>query len=404
MGITPRTLVFISVIFIMIETIFVFYASTPFRRNINNNPTNFCLKSVSGVQTIDTISQPADSQPVRQNAVAESKGPADFETLPLNKNAKPLIVIYLHTCPGTYHRLSQLKDTWANHEMIRDGTIVIEAIVSHLVNQGNGPFKQIVVGCNGERIFATCRFQRAYDEFLKNHPDTPWLFSADDDIWLDIDNLYKYAQNMMEVHDPMKELVFKGHANREKTKRYFLHGGCGWFISNCFLRFCQHNRIDMNDYLPVSRYRQPDTSQSIILRHIFPNISDWDEYHMQGFECKGCSIDSWINANWENLQECDPNNPHGRLKDIISFHTIGLGDANFKIAKQIKSAPDWVYFHRFNPTQSVQMCKGTPGKNFNLADYQIDTLKKNEKIFKPKEIKVPIADVKELPDENLTGD
>ena len=372
-----QSLIIVAVIFILIK---------------NNEPQSNFMSFNKGLIHIHRGMEP--EAPKQQN----------FEKGVMNMNSKPLIVIYLHSSIYTYERINKIIKLWGNHSLIRDGTIVIEVPIDRKIDDHNENFKQIVVGCNSERIFATCRFQHAYEEFLLNHYDTPWLFNGDDDIWIDIDNLYKYVKILMEIHNPMTELVFKGHANREKTKRYFLHGGCGWLISNCFLRFCQHNHINLVDYLPYSRYRQPDTSQSIVLRHIFKNISDWDEYHMQGFECKEfCPINSWISTNWLSLPICSSDEVHGRLKDVISFHTISLKDTNLKIAQMIKTAPDWVLFYRNNVLQSVELCR--PGRNATrISDYSLKTLKMTEKIYKPENISVPIACLKELEDENYTGD
>lgn len=329
-------------------------------------------------------------------------------------NDAPLLVICLHTCETTYPRIAQLKELWADHPLIKSHTILVETIVPQKIRdlrtRDENNFKQVVAGCGNDRISAVCRFQRAYELFIENHPNVPWMITADDDTWFDIDNLYEYIQNLMKIHDPMKELVVKGHANLQKTILHFLHGGCGWLMSNQYLRFKLEKKINLNDYLYLSRYRQPDTSEAIILRHVFKNISDWDEYYFQGFECRQCPVFSWVDSKFEALPECEVQSSrrYGKLNKIISFHTIGLQGPNFKLAHHIKEAPDWALYYRDNPPQSMYMCKAKGGEGglsqYNIVDYTLDSMKKREVIYHPDDIKLPLIDFTTYRDEHREND
>ncbi|OHS96736.1 hypothetical protein TRFO_37048 [Tritrichomonas foetus] len=316
-----------------------------------------------------------------------------------NSSQKPLAVIFIHTCKGTFERIVTIEHTWSQHPLILNGTFKIELIVANDVKR-HSEFPIVEVGCTHERIDATCRFQSAYNYFYQKYPSVPFLFSADDDIWLNLDNLYKYIQNLMRIYNPFENLVFKGHANLERTKLYFLHGGCGWLMSNCYIKFVIENNISLNDYFPYSRYRQPDTSQSIIVRRIFKHIYEWDEYHMQGFECKTCAPDIILNNNYELLPKCGNHKVYGRVNDIISFHTISWGNVGFTIARHIGSLPSWVLFEKINKIQGVILCKEI--KNVTkVADWSVESLKKRAKLLKPSDIKLPLTDFSKLKDEHF---
>lgn len=391
--ISSITLVILSAIFISFSSFCAIYAGYSIK---SSNQTNIIL----GGQEEHCNNNQNQNQKRNQK---DNKVPA------FNPNSKPLIVICLHTFPGTFGRIGKIQSAWESHPLIKDGTIVIVAVTAKEIQDGSkNKVKQVIVGCNEERMFTTCRFQRAYEEFLKEYPDVPWMFSADDDTWIDLDNLYTYLQNLMKIHNPMTELVFKGHANLEKTILYFLHGGCGWLISNGFLRFSIENNINLNDYLPYSRYRQPDTAQAIILRHIFKNISDWDEYSFQGFECKNCPIPAYITSKWDSLPTCQGDDKkYAKLNQIISFHTIGLKDNNFLIANNIKLTPDWVLYYRNNGLQSMELCKPeniNDLSKLNISDYSLETLKKTENIYKPEDVTLPLIDFKTYRDEHRPHD
>lgn len=397
--ISSITLVILSAIFISFSSFCAIYAGYSIK---SSNQTNIIL----GGQEEHCNNNQNQNQKRNQK---DNKVPA------FNPNSKPLIVICLHTFPGTFGRIGKIQSAWESHPLIKDGTIVIVAVTAKEIQDGSkNKVKQVIVGCNEERMFTTCRFQRAYEEFLKEYPDVPWMFSADDDTWIDLDNLYNYLQNLMKIHNPMTELVFKGHANLEKTILYFLHGGCGWLISNGFLRFSIENNINLNDFLPYSRYRQPDTAQAIILRHIFKNIADWDEFAFQGFECKNCPIPGYITSQWESVPVCESEGEsegkgktYGQLNKIVSFHTIGLKDNNFLIATNFKHAPDWVLYYRNNALQSMGICKPEKNDDFsklNVSDYKLETLKKNEKIYKPEDVSLPLIDFKTYRDEHRPHD
>lgn len=312
-----------------------------------------------------------------------------------------LLVIHVHSSEPTMGRLQTLKNIWGSHPLIQSGKILIEIILPKKPNNELA-FPVVHVGCNSERVFAACRFQRGYELFLKNHPDVPWLYVCDDDTWFNIDYLMLYMERLMSFTDPMEHIIVKGHANKEKTKRYFLHGGTGWLMSNGFLDFCITNNVNLNDYLPYSRYRQPDTSQSIILRQVFPEISDWDEMYIQGYECKECNVqptDDW----YKSFPKCpeDPNIKYGRIKDIIAFHTIGLNN-NKVLSDKIKTSPNFMLYYRDTPHQSIVLCQGN-GKQ-DVLTYTVDSLKTRTKLLTPKDIKLPLCDFRELPDECCTGD
>lgn len=385
--ISKIALLSLSIVFVGFSTLFAFYS----------------IHKINLSYFVRTITTSQEDKKISCQTPALKKAP------PFDPNVKPLIVICLHTFSGTFNRIETIKSAWASHPLIKDGTIEIEAVTAKPIENTKSTVKQVIVGCNEERIFTTCRFQRAYEEFLKEHPNVPWMFSADDDTWIDLDNLNTYLHNLMEVHNPMTELVFKGHANLEKTILYFLHGGCGWLISNGFLRFSINNNINLNDYLPYSRYRQPDTAQAIILRHIFKNESDWDEYAFQGFECKNCPVPAYVAAKWESLPSCDTENNkiYGRLNKIISFHTIGLKDNNFLLANSIKTVPDWVLYYRDHVPQSMELCKPEKTNDeskLNIDDYSLQTLKKKEVIYKPEDVTLPLIDFKTYRDEHRPQD
>ncbi|OHT10371.1 hypothetical protein TRFO_20427 [Tritrichomonas foetus] len=362
--------------------------------------SNECPKCSECKNVADSENQINDKNP-KKDLPKQNDNNKDDDVVP-KMGKKPLCVIFLHTCGATFDRLVTMKKTWAYSKLVDHKQFIIEAVISSPVKRWT-PFHQLAVGCNDERIFTTCRFQNAYEKFLEKYPNTPWLFTADDDTWIDLDNLWIYLNNLMEIHNPMTDIVVKGHANFEgkEKKLYFLHGGSGWLTSNAYLRFAMKNNINLKDLQPYSRYRQPDTSQSIVLRKLYNDTSDWDEYHIQGFHCRHCETKKTLNNNWKTVPECEEGRKYGRLNDIISFHTISLNEDNLKLAENIKNAPPDILYHRIDRTQEMTICRKTK-ESITVESYSLKAMKAKEKIITEKDVKLPLYVLPDVEDESDT--
>jgi hypothetical protein len=179
------------------------------------------------------------------------------------------------------------------------------------------------VDCPDSHEELPCRVDKSYQEFLKDFPNCNWLFRCEDDTFIDLSGLYHYVLRLNTQYNPEEHIVFRAHANPERLKNWYIHGGGGWLSSRAFVDVHAHKDLSLKVLLPWARYHQQDTAESIVVRHLFPHPVLWDEYGIQGFACDNCHEENVRQGKWKDLERCPAGNAV-RISEIWAMHTAGL--------------------------------------------------------------------------------
>ena len=267
---------------------------------------------------------------------------------------KPLVVLDFHSSGGTIDRTGLYIRDMTKHQVVQSGQMRIQVVLSRLAFPSNNDPYFVGVDCNDGRNGEgglVCRVERGYSHFLSEFPNCGWYYKAMDDTWVDPGKLYDYVRQLSRVYDPFQHLVLIGHANHEKLRNYYLHGGSGWLMSRAMIEYQRRHNLSLITLLRNSRYQQDDTAQTIIVRHIFKSTKYWDEMLISGFV--------YLDDIWDDLPPCPALTVCARVNQIFAQHTFGHSETMKKLVDKITNASDNIMFYRDDPNQAIHLCKQT---------------------------------------------
>jgi hypothetical protein len=292
-----------------------------------------------------------------------SSSPSSSSSSPLSPLAPlslPLAVVDIHTSSASFSRLEFLhRKYFANSTLIQNGSIVVRAVVSQSATVKDDIVPISRVDCSDSHQDLPCRVDKSYEMFLKDFPNCGWLFRSEDDTFIDLEGFYRYVIRLNTQYRPEQHIVFRAHANPEKLKNWYVHGGGGWLSSRAFIDAHIQKNLSLTRLLPWARYHQQDTAESIVVRHLFIHPVLWDEYEIEGFACDNCKGVDVQRGNWAALTQC-PDGIGVRIRDIWAMHTAGLQDNLIRLVDNKKNAPDDVLLFRDNMPQRGMICLKQP--------------------------------------------
>jgi hypothetical protein len=272
----------------------------------------------------------------------------------------PLAAIDYHTSADTFNRIKYFhRSFFAQDPFVKNGTFAIRAVVSSNANVRADILPVVHLQCGDEIRDLACRTEKSYPVFLNSFPNCGWLFRADDDTFINTSLLYRYLLLLNSVYNPREMIVFRAHANREGGGQYYIHGGSGWLVSRAYVETIVRRGLSIVRLLNFSRYRQQDTAESIIVRHMFPAPELWDEMGFAGYECQNCEEDVVGERWWAELPLC-PSDVCIRVRDLFAIHTKSQALAILDFIRAIPSAPDEVMLARDVEAQRHIVCKQAP--------------------------------------------
>jgi hypothetical protein len=272
----------------------------------------------------------------------------------------PIAVIDVHTSAASFPRLTSLyADYFSRSPFLRNGTIVLRAVLSASARVAAGDITVVRVKCSDEHVKLPCRVDASYPAFLSDFPNCAWHFRAEDDTFVNLTGLYHYILRLNSQYHPRTHIVFRAHANPERLKNWYIHGGSGWIASRAFVEAHVGLGLSLEKLLPWSRYHQHDTAESIVVRHIYVHAVLWDEWGIQGFACANCGESGVRRAKWDSLGAC-PDGAAVRVNQIWAMHTASLQGLAMRLLQVMSGAPDEVLLVRENVQQRARICKKQP--------------------------------------------
>jgi hypothetical protein len=273
----------------------------------------------------------------------------------------PLAVIDIHTSAASFDRVTTLrKNFFASDPFIANGTFHFRVVVSKFAQVPSWVWPISRVDCSDTHETLPCRVDQSYPNFLQDFPECGWHFRADDDTWLNTTRMYHYILMLLDTYDPRVHIVFRAHANPERLRNWYVHGGSGWLSSRAFIYAHVRLELSLTKLLPWARYHQQDTAQSIIVRHMYPHPVLWDEMGMEGFACTNCGTRPVVQGIWDELPECPPRQQGVRLTDLWAIHTASLQGDTMAMLNAAKAAPATVLLVRNNIDQRIFVCRAHP--------------------------------------------
>jgi hypothetical protein len=309
--------------------------------------------------------------------------------------ALPLAVVDIHTSSASFTRVSQFHQRFfQNDRFIANGTFVFRVVVAEAAQVPTDVWPISRVKCGDEHEALPCRVDQSYPAFLNDFPTCDWLFRGEDDTWLNTTVLYHYILMLNSIYRPREHIVFRAHANPERLKNWFLHGGCGWLASRAYL--VAHGRLELSmvKLLRWARYHQQDTAESIIVRHMFAHPVLWDEMGLEGFLCENCGLQEIHTGKWDQLPECPAGKVGIPLRDLFAVHTASLDDGMIKMLALAGSAPSNVLMIRQNLPQRSTVCKA------HLKSIIWDAERRPRTFLVLEDLPNPLIDYDSLPDDN----
>jgi hypothetical protein len=201
-----------------------------------------------------------------------------------------------------------------------------------------------------------CRNTQVYQYFTNHTELGPWLFRAMDDTLVNVPNLLNLVAKLSQVYRPAEEFVFRGFLNDEHGDPIFLGGGSGWLMSRAFVALHGLKRYSLRWNVPRALHFQDDTTETIIVRHVLPNISAWSD-PLWSERCLNCQGSRWRQGDFSTLERC-PDTQTYPMNALVSFHP-GT-DPQSKIAgKMVGWYPEDVRFYHPVKTGAISVCRGT---------------------------------------------
>jgi hypothetical protein len=250
------------------------------------------------------------------------------------------------------------------------------------------------VDCADAHDALPCRVDRSYAQFLGDFPECGWLFRADDDTWLNTTAMYRYLLMLGAVYRPREHIVIRAHANPERLRNWFLHGGSGWLASRAYVDAHVKLGLSMEKLLPWARYHQQDTAESIVVRHMFPHPALWDEMAFEGFACSNCGDAAVARRQWDRLPECPPGQLGIPVRELWAVHTASVQDAVIQMLTAAAAAPPSVLMIRMNVQQRSMVCKA------HQKSIIWDSQRRPRTFLLLADLPDPLIDYKTLPDDN----
>jgi hypothetical protein len=169
----------------------------------------------------------------------------------------------------------------------------------------------------------------------------------------------RLIRRLNRVYDPRRELVFRGFANDEYSRRHwkrrlFLGGGSGWLMSRPMVELHRHPNYSLQAHWAVSFRRQDDTAETIIVQKVFRNYEAWaDPLYFE--RCLNCDGSRFEMGDWSRIQKC-PQAPTFAMNSIVSFHPAS-SDSSMKAGMMIgRYPPDIHYYHVYKSIGS-RVCR-----------------------------------------------
>jgi hypothetical protein len=148
----------------------------------------------------------------------------------------------------------------------------------------------------------------------------------------------------------------RGFLNDEHGDAIFLGGGSGWLMSRAFVALHGLKRYSLRWNVPRALHFQDDTTETIIVRHVLPNISAWSD-PLWSERCLNCQGSRWRQSDFSTLERC-PDTQTYPMNALVSFHP-GT-DPQSKIAgKMVGWYPEDVRFYHPVKTGAISVCRGT---------------------------------------------
>jgi hypothetical protein len=278
---------------------------------------------------------------------------------------------------------------------IKNSTFVFRVILAKsVVDQVRSPIPIGQVDCPNDHASLPCRVDKSYPLFLADFPQCDWLFRGEDDTWVQPSIFYHSTTMLNGQFNPREDVVFRAHANFEKLRKWYIHGGSGWLMSRAAVDLHVQQELTLVKLLPWARYHQQDTGQSIIVRQLFPDPDTWDEWGFQGFQYNNCNSTQVKNRDWVSLPECPASEVAVKLKDLMSLHTASLTEPVVTMIKAIPFAPTDTVLSRNNVMQRSRLCRNAPTtKIWDPADRKMVVLKLRD-------VPKPLFDYQNLPNDN----
>jgi hypothetical protein len=309
----------------------------------------------------------------------------------------PLAVIDVHSSAATFNRVRLFhKLFFAGDPFIQNGTFVMRAILAKSATVDVSPYAISRVECSDAHQELPCRVDAAYRSFIAEYPNCRWHLRLDDDTFLNTSVFYHRLVQLNRIYNGMETMVFRAHANPEKMRRFYIHGGSGWLCSRAFLDM--HVKLDLRlvSLLKWARYHQQDTAQSIIVRLVFHHPEMWDEMGMQGYACDQCQTSLIQRGQWDSLRKCPDNMVAVRVRDLWALHTASVQEGFLKFIQAIPHAPPDVMLMRDPGPQRSFPCRKGP------KTIVWDPNRRNLAFVKMEDLPDPFINFATLPNDNLS--
>jgi hypothetical protein len=238
--------------------------------------------------------------------------------------------------------------------------VVLAAGVPHPsgVNVIETPCKDTKRGISG----LLCRDVHAYRYFNHDRSLGSYLYRIMDDSWLNVTNLLKVIDQLNQVYDPMQEFVFRGFANNGISRGYgYIGGGSGWLLSRPLVALHQQQRFSFEHWFGKSKFRQDDTTETLIVYMVFPTYHTWSDPRWSE-SCFGCKGSDWSRGNFTGTEKCRQNVPSYSFNAVVAFHPWHLVESEIT-ATLLGSLPNNLYYMRQPGSNNAIPCMRDPADN-----------------------------------------
>jgi hypothetical protein len=217
----------------------------------------------------------------------------------------------------SYSRLPPLMDYLYSNPLVPE---VIEPLVVIPVGPTPPPIRAKVrmIESSPDPTMGLCRrIARTFDIFLRERTEG-WFYRAIDDTWINPDNLIEFIDDLINVVDPMTDIVIKAckTLDREYECSPWTDGGIGWLISRAGVMHVRE--YDFAGVCGNVFMRHDDTTMGLIACHTFPDHRFWHSWRMPGDPCVRLGITEFNFS--KGSQDC-PDDDVWPAQKLIVLHT-----------------------------------------------------------------------------------
>jgi hypothetical protein len=204
------------------------------------------------------------------------------------------------------------------------------------------------------------RIARTFDIFLRERTEG-WFYRAIDDTWINPDNLIEFIDDLINVVDPMTDIVIKACKTLHPVYRCgpWTDGGVGWLVSRAgVMHIWEYN---FTGVCTQALMQQDDTAMGLIVCHTFPDHRFWHSWRMPGdpfYHGKRTVLPFF------NITEDCPDDDVWPVRKLVGFHAQAM-PALQKIVMIARNLSDDIAF--VTREKKFTLCRGNPARLIGIT-------------------------------------